>query len=117
DRHLIEIARVVVVDRAPQPRAQIPDRLPGGARRALQRGYLGQRLRWKLGIEATLPHGADRNRAQLRAVGLRRIGFSHMCIRPLPPYLPDRRREILDERVDPGLVRAEVQHADTAEEP
>src|SRR6266851_7845563 len=37
--------------------------------------------------------------------------------RPLPPYLLDRRREIPDERIDLGLVRAETEHADAAEEP
>jgi hypothetical protein len=69
-RQLIEIARVVVVDRAPEKGPQIARRLLGRGRRAPGRCGLDQRIVREIGIEAALAHGADGDRAKVGSMRL-----------------------------------------------
>src|SRR5262249_51519058 len=71
DRQLIEIARVVVVDRAPEEPAQVAHRFLGPARRSDDRLDLRQHVRRELRIEPAFAHGAERDVLQLRSIGRR----------------------------------------------
>jgi hypothetical protein len=55
-RELVEITRIIVVDRAPQQRSQVADRFFGGGRRALDRARLHQRVLRDGGLEAAFAH-------------------------------------------------------------
>ena len=69
DRQLVEIAGIVVVDRAPRQRAQVARRRLGRARRPRQRRHLGELGRREIGIETASAHRLDGNRAQPCAMG------------------------------------------------
>ena len=69
DRQLIEVARLVVVDRAPRASAKVARGAPGRLRRSAEGGHFGERARRKVGVETAGAHGGDGYRAQLVALG------------------------------------------------
>src|SRR5204863_3606825 len=64
-----EIARVVVVDRAPQERAQIARRLLRPLGRTLNRVHFGDRRARKLGLQAARSHRGEGNLTEMIALG------------------------------------------------
>jgi hypothetical protein len=68
DRELVEVAGVVVVDRAPGERAQVADAGAGGVGRAADAVELGERVAREVGLEALLAHRAAGDRLQVVAV-------------------------------------------------
>ena len=68
-RQLIEVARVVVVDRAPEELAQVPHGLFGRLSRCRERRRLGQCVGRKIRIEAAPAHRRDRDVAKAIALG------------------------------------------------
>ena len=85
DGELVEVARVVVVDRAPEPVAEVADRgiARDGGRR--QRADLGQDRRREVGLEPALAHRPPRDRLEITPRPHRRAHSS-----AFPP--PRRRR-------------------------
>ena len=71
DRQLIEVSRVVVIDRAPQRRAQVAQRSVGRPRRRVQTRDFGEGVGRKLGLEAVRAHRLDGNGDEMRPVGSR----------------------------------------------
>jgi hypothetical protein len=77
NRELIEIARVVVVDRAPAPVAKVARRHVARRRRFPKRVELGECSGWKVGIETVRAHLLEGDGAQSCAIGLRRRRLVH----------------------------------------
>src|SRR6185436_5018513 len=68
DRELVEVLRVVVVDRDPQQGPQVADALVLGGRRPRDLLQLGLGLAREVGLETALDHGTAGDRAQIVSV-------------------------------------------------
>jgi len=76
-RQLIEVARIVVVNRTPEQQPQVPRRSNGRLRGPVQSGDLRDYLRGKVRVESVDTHRLDRDGAQAGAIRLRRGRAGH----------------------------------------